>query len=462
MFSQNHSSSHVEEPLDHDIQSLSLDSLSLKASKPPEPKSDMGSGCKIDLSPESTSTKEPSAAPVPINPCLDTPGRSHAPQKDELTSKDAYFTSDYMSGGTILSDASKSPHRVEADQDKQELEFDEQDELHVHNTHSQHAAGYHVGSQVQGTGQQAINNYIAPHGHVKITSVEMQPLLHSPGVQPPLYATTAAYMAPGNSFYNNFSASGLYTPQYSGYAMGSSYLPPYLAGYPPHTGFPFHFNANSGQSFSGQSAGIPTGESISKGSVMQNLNRFYGQHGLSMHPTFPDPLSLQYFQQAVQDPYGVPVQYSQLPSPGAISNQVDSFALRNDPTTAPYTGDQKFQLPPSGNVGIPSARKMGLPSSSYLSSPTGLGFVPQFPASPLGSPVLPESPVGGANPFGRRYDTGFSQNLAKNVGGYARWQGQRGADINDHRKNSFLDELKASSTRRIDLSDIVGRIVEFR
>ncbi|KAI3455743.1 hypothetical protein Pfo_012406 [Paulownia fortunei] len=441
VFSQNRSSSHVEEPFNHDAQSLSLDSLSVKASKSPEPKSGVGYGCKIDISPGSTAAKD------------DTPGRSLPPQKDEVTSKDAFFTSDFVSGGPIGSDASKRLHKVEDDQDKQELGFDEQNEHHLQSIYSQHAAGYHVpGSQVQGTGQRA---------HVKITSVEMHPLLHAPGVPPPLYATTSAYMAPGNSFYANYSASGLY-PQYCGYAMGSSFLPPYMAGYPPHTGFPLHFNTNSGQSFSGQSAGIPTGESVSKGSIMQNLDRFYGQHGLTMHPTFPDPLSLQYFQQTLQDPYGVPVQYSHLPSPGMISNQVDSFALRNDPTTAAYTGDQKFQLPPSGSVSIPSARKMGVPSSSYLCSPTGLGFVSQFPASPLGSPVLPESPVGSASSLGRRYDIGFSQSSARNVGGYARWQGQRGIDgINDHRKHSFLEELKASSARRIDLSDIVGRIIEF-
>ncbi|KAH6773279.1 hypothetical protein C2S52_003853 [Perilla frutescens var. hirtella] len=407
VFSQNHSSGHVEEPFNHDVQNLTLDSLSIESSKPPEPKS----------------------------------GGSTAQPKDELTCKDAYFTSDFVSGHKTDSDASKSVLRVESDKDKQGVEFDDQDELHVQTTHSQHAAGYNVpGSQLQGTSSQSFNNYTAPQGHVKVTSVEMQPLLHSPGAHPPLYATTAAYMAPANSFYTNFSTSGLYSPQYSGYAMGSSYLPPYLPGYPPHTSFPFHFNANSGQGFGGQSAGVPTGENISKGSVMQNMNRFYGQHGLTIQPTFPDPLSMQYFQGAVQDPYGVSLQYNQLHSPG----------------------DQKFQLPPSGSVGIPSPRKMGIPSSSYLSSPTSLGFVPQFRSSPHGSPVLPDSPVGGPNSMGKRYDVGFSQNSAKNVGGYPRWQGQRGADgINDHRKHSFLEELKASSARRIDLSDIVGRIVEF-
>ncbi|KAL0354367.1 UNVERIFIED_CONTAM: Pumilio5 [Sesamum radiatum] len=422
VFSQSRPSSHVDDPSDHDLQSLSLDSLSHKASKSPEPKSGLGSGCKIEISTGSTAIIDLSTASVP------------------------------------------KPSQSGDDQDKQELGFDEQNELHLQNTYSQGPAGYHVPkSQIQETGQRANTNRMekVPHGHVKITSVEMQQLPHVPGVPPPLYANTTAYMPPGNSFYANFGASGLYSPQYSGYSIGSSFLPPYLAGYPPHTGFPLHFNANSGQSFSVQSAGIPTGESISKGSVMQSLNRFYGHHGLTPHPTFSDPLSMQYFQQTVQDPYGVALQYSNLPSPGMISSQVDSFALRNNPTTAAYTGDQKFQLPPSGSVSIPSPRKIGVPGCSYLSSPTGLGFVPQFSASPLGSPILPESPVVGSTSLGKRYDIGYSQSSARNVGGYAGWQGQRGAESIDHRKHSFLEELKASSARRIDLSDIVGRIVEF-
>lgn len=137
--------------------------------------------------------------------------------------------------------------------------------------------------------------------------------------------------------------------------------------------------------------------------------------------------------------------------------------MRNGPTKLAYTGSQKFQFPPSGSVDIPSARRIRVPSTGYLSSPTGSGFVPQFLSSPLGSSVLPDSPVGSASSLGRQYDFGISQSTARNVGGYARFQGQKGLDtVNDYRKHSFLEELKASSASRIDLSDIVGRIVEFR
>ncbi|GFP79211.1 pumilio homolog 5 [Phtheirospermum japonicum] len=338
VFSQNRSSSHVEEPFHHDMQSLSLDDVSLE--------------------------------PTDAN---DHP--SDDPRKDNnLTSNDAYY-------------------------DDQEKQFDEENEIqHLQNTYSQHAAaaGYHFPiSQLQPNNNNNNSNPILPHG-----------------VPPPVYPTTAAaYISPpGNSIYANFSSSGLYPPQYGGgYTMGSSFIPSYLAGYqPPQTGFPMTFNSNSGQ----------------KGPVVQtlNMNRFYGQQGLTaMNPSFPDPVALQYFHQTVQNPYGVPFQYGHLPSsPGAISNQLDYFSLRNDASTHAY---------PS------RSREIGVPSNSYLSSPTGLGFVPQFPVSPVSSPR----------------NVGFSRSSPRNVGSFG----------NEQRKPSFLEELKASSGRRIDLSDILGRIVEF-
>ncbi|GER28323.1 pumilio domain-containing protein, partial [Striga asiatica] len=365
VFSQNQSStSHVEEPLHIDIQSLSLDSQPDKSSK------------QLEL--------ESSIDPVHAYDHLKNQRRSLSPQKDKSNSNVAYFVAnDYH--------------------EKNDLGFDELNEVRVEQTHS---------------------------------SVEMQPLLPSPGALPPIYATTAAYMAPANSIYANFSSSGLY-PQYSGYAMGSSFIPPYLAGYSPHTGFPMLFNANSGQSFSSQIASVPNSENIPKGSPVQSLNRFYNQHGLTVHPNFP------YFQQAVQDPYGFPMQYSNVPSPSSvISNQVDSFALRDSSSTpTAYSTDQNLQLSPS--------RKMG--------------FVPQFQTSPLGSPVFPESPVGGGSFGKRRYDFGFSQSSPRNSGGYySKWRGgQMGSDgIHENRKHSFLEELKTNYGRRIELSDVIGRIVD--
>ncbi|RVX03745.1 Pumilio-like 5 [Vitis vinifera] len=87
----------------------------------------------------------------------------------------------------------------------------------------------------------------------------------------------------------------------------------------------------------------------------------------------------------------------------------------------------------------------------------------QFPASPLSSPILPGSPVGGTNHPGRRNEMRFPQGPIRNVGVYSGWQGQRGADnFEDPKKHSFLEELKSNNARKFELSDIAGRTVEFR
>ncbi|KAM3394775.1 pumilio 5 isoform X1 [Capsicum galapagoense] len=84
------------------------------------------------------------------------------------------------------------------------------------------------------------------------------------------------------------------------------------------------------------------------------------------------------------------------------------------------------------------------------------GKVKSLHASPLGSPVLPGSPVGRRNEMKHAPDSG------KNNGLYSGWPAARGSgSLNDSKRHSFPEELKQSSARRIDLSDIAGRVAEF-
>ena len=49
------------------------------------------------------------------------------------------------------------------------------------------------------------------------------------------------------------------------------------------------------------------------------------------------------------------------------------------------------------------------------------------------------------------------------AGVYVGWQGQRAGDIPGELKcSSLLEELKNSKTRRFELGDIAGHVVEFR
>lgn len=298
----------------------------------------------------------------------------------------------------------QKPAMVESTKEDTSSSF--QNETVPHHLHSQRNIPHQVtGLQVQ----------IPSHG---LDQGQFHPHLPEPSglAPPPLYAAAAAYMAPGSPFYANLNSSGLYFPQYSmsGYAsMGSPIFPPH---YSSHNNIlPLQFDAISGQNLSSQTRDIP----------------HLGNNGLMMHPSLPDhfgPLQMQYFQQH-------PVE--------------DAFS---DPSVASYFGDQTF-LPQN-------QRKIGVPNNGHYGSPTTVGYVPQFPLSPLDSPVLPGSPIGGAYPFGRRSGIRFSQASSKNVGVYPAWQVERD-NFMEPKRPSLLDELKANSGRKIDISDIAGRIVEF-
>ncbi|CAA2966601.1 pumilio homolog 5 [Olea europaea subsp. europaea] len=440
VYNHSHSSTRVmtEEVADHDVETLPFENLSFNASKLPESKSAPDFRGEVAIASDSTASKDPSANSIPK---LDALGSSPSAYEDGVTGNSI------GSGNVFI--------KVEQSRNKPEEVFYEKNVQKQPNTYLQQHNGSSRGANNMQTDMEKVSL-----GHVQFSSSEI-PLLHTPGSPSSMYATATASMGPGNTFYPNLNPSGLYAPQYSAYALGSAFLPPFVAGYPTHSGLPMHFNASSGQSYGSQNAVVLTGESIPKGSNTQNIDKFYG-HGLMMRPSFPNHLPMQYFQHPLGDAYGAPGQFGHLPSLGMIRGQADSFALPKDPTIASYISDQNFLSKQNASLSFPSPRNMGVAGSSYFGSPTGLGFMPQFPASPVGSPVLPGSPLGGANFSGRKNDNGFSQGSVRNSGGYAGWIGQKRSDsFSSPRKHSFLVELKTGSARRIDLSEIKGCIVEF-
>ncbi|KAL7162901.1 hypothetical protein ACSBR2_043217 [Camellia fascicularis] len=463
VYNQSRSSSHVttEEPVDHDVQAISLDNLSLNVSKFSDSKS--GSvNVYADVNTEAandhglTSNDEPSITSLPKKSYPATIEGSPPHQSVELINKDAGSGEKVCVSGPTRSDTFCLQEQKCHGNNMQQQPF------------SRRGASY----QVHGAQGQVISQGVnlshsgmekVSHGHPKFSSAEVQPVLQPPGLTPPLYATAAAYMSSGNPFYPGLHPSGLYPPQYSvgGYVMSSAFLPPFIAGYPSDTGIPMQFDAASGQSFNSRTPGVSTGEGIPHTGDLQHINKFYGQHGLLLQPPFLDPLQMQYFQHPAEDAYGASGQYGWLASMGVPGDQVGSFASQKEATVAAYRGDQTFHPSATGSLNILSPRKGGITSSSYYGSPPSMGVMTQFPVSPLGSPLLPASPVAGANHPGNRNELRFSQGSSRNVGVYSGWQGQRGGDtFNDTKKHSFLEELKSSSGRKIDLPDIAGRIVE--
>ncbi|KAK9269332.1 hypothetical protein L1049_001103 [Liquidambar formosana] len=296
-------------------------------------------------------------------------------------------------------------------------------------------------------------------------SAEVQPVLQSSGFTPPLYATPAAYMTPGNSFYPNLQPPGLYSPQYGlgGYALNTTVLPSYVAGYPPHGAIPFAYDGSAGPSFNTRTSGVSAGGNIAHGVEMQHLNKSYGQLGFGLQPSFADPLHMQYFQQPFWNAYTDSGQLDPLASRGGVvGSHMSTLDSRKGSDGAACSDDQKLPYQRAGGLSNLNPRRGGIMSNNYFGSPTNMGILMQFPTSPLASPVFPGSPVSGTSLPGARSELRFPPDSGRNAGIYSGWQGQRGfQSFDDPKAYSFLEELKSGKVRRFELSDISGHIVEF-
>ncbi|KAK4839214.1 hypothetical protein QYF36_020125 [Acer negundo] len=467
VYNQSHSSTHAtsEEPIEHDVLAVSLDVSSVNISEVPESTDVCVDASTVDGNDVALiSNNDPLATSLSSLPCPDETQISPTRQLDDTSTKKGGLEDDSSVSDVPQSDVSKIDSRMRKKQEEQQYHGRI---MLQHHPSAQQSTSY----QVQGVQAQAVSLGMIhtnsgmeklTHGQMKLSSFEVQPSLHSPGLTPPLYATAAAYMPSGNPYYPNFQSSGVYAPQYNmnGYALNSALFPPFMAGYPSHGPIPVPFDATSGQSFNIRTTGVSTGESIQHLSDSQH-HKFYGQHGLMLQPSFVDPLHMQYFQHPFGDAYSASVQHSRLASSGVTGALVDP-SMQKEPTVAAYMVDQKLQSPANGGLGISNQRKGGMAVGSYYGGPPGMGVMAQFPASPIPSPVLPSSPVGGTSHLGRRSEIRLSQGSNRNAGIYSGWQGQRGVSIyDDSKRPSFLEELKSSNAQKFELNDIAGRIVEF-
>ncbi|KAF8103972.1 hypothetical protein N665_0182s0078 [Sinapis alba] len=276
----------------------------------------------------------------------------------------------------------------------------------------------------------------------KIATGEVHSTFQSPHglTSPPMYASTAAYMTSLSPFYNhNFQSSGMYLPQYnySGYPPASGVVPQYMSGYPSHE------------------ATVPMPYDISSPSSGYNNSFSRGSFSPTGQNTpFMDPFQLQYYQQTQADPYSPSFQTS-----------TDSFGQKDQQAAGFMANQEPHSNPLSPGFGLQSPRHVG----NYFAVPPGVRVMQQqYPGSPLASPVMPSSPVGGMmSHFGRRSETRYhQQGPSRNTGIYpGGWQGNRGGAsssvVDDFKRHSFLDELKSPNARKMELSDITGRVIEF-
>lgn len=189
---------------------------------------------------------------------------------------------------------------------------------------------------------------------------------------------------------------------------------------------------------------------------LQNLTRVGNQTaGNALQMPIVDPLYLQYLR-----------------SNGYAAAQL---AALNDPTMdREYLGNSYMDLfqkvymesllsSQKSQYGVPYIGKSGSLNHNYFGNPTfGLGM--SYTGSPLGGPLLPNSPIGSGVPVrhserNMRFSSGM-RNLSGGLMGS--WHSEAGGNLDESFPSSLLDEFKSNKTKCFELSEIVGHVVEFR
>ncbi|KAK4391953.1 Pumilio2 [Sesamum angolense] len=237
---------------------------------------------------------------------------------------------------------------------------------------------------------------------LSVSRAEVQPILQSSGFTPPLYASESAFMTSPSPFYPYLQPPGFFAPQYSmdGYAYNSAYLPSYLPGLPSQ-------GAGAG-AMAFDSASFPISGVSDGGNLhaynMQNLQKFCGQVGVPVQPSFSDLLHMQFFRPAVQDLYGTCGHFGhQIRGDGAVLNQVNSQASQKGANLVALSNDHKLQHSAAAGCNTYDLQRGNISSHYSFGSPTNVGHSVQFPpasaanrivqAKPVGEPILPEGDI---------------------------------------------------------------------
>ena len=385
------------------------------------------------------------------------------PSEDQTCSKDAGLKDNVSTNEFMHTEKQKSrAYKAEARRCKQEEQYYVRNKLNQSFTNG---CAYQIpgaGAQVLPQGMNNSQSYFGKlaHSHAQF-SLGIQPSMSSPGLTGSLYASPAAFMTPGDPFYPNFQPSGLFAPQHSadGYAVSSSIFPPYMAGYSSQGTLSLPFEIAYGPNLNGQATTVSSGDRVPYAGDFQNQTKYYGQHGLTLQPSYVDP-RMQYYPHSFYDTYPTALQQNQLPSRKLTGEQFNSLASQQTSDANACLDGKKFQPPINGGLPNPSVGNMGIPGGSYFGNSSSMDVMMQFPALSLGSPILPSSPMGGSNPLGGQNEMKIPLVSRENVRFSSGRRGFR--SFGDPKKQSVIEELKSIDSEKFELSDIAGRIVEFR
>jgi pumilio RNA-binding family len=116
-----------------------------------------------------------------------------------------------------------------------------------------------------------------------------------------------------------------------------------------------------------------------------------------------------------------------------------------------------LQLSRAGHYGAQPGSKSSSYAPPYYGAP-GIGFMMPYGSSSISSPLLPGSPLVG-NAFSlRQADPRIPIGAGKN-NIYMGTSSESGEEL---KGSTLLEELKNNKTRKFELADIAGHVIEFR
>ncbi|KAL6858972.1 hypothetical protein ACP4OV_017974 [Aristida adscensionis] len=292
------------------------------------------------------------------------------------------------------------------------------------------------------------------HTHLKLPAGDMQQFL-LPSVPTPFYTPNSF----GNPYYQNMHPTNVLPTSFGtgAYALGGSVLPPSMTNYTPQGSLATPLDSPMTPSFSGRPTCFPSAGNLTVGTEFIQSYRMYGQFGVGVQPPVPDPSFINFFQHPSLLQYAGGNQYNTMGPRVTVGNPAESFDPQKIMHPAAYPSDQRLQNPRTGFSNSPTPRRGGtVPNYQGVSPYVGLPMT--YPTNPVfQGQTLPD-----LFPPGRRNDAIRFQSPSRNMTATSGIQGQREREKSDEPKAcSFLEELKFNRSRRVELSDITGRIVEY-
>ncbi|KAH7548125.1 hypothetical protein JRO89_XS14G0071000 [Xanthoceras sorbifolium] len=256
-----------------------------------------------------------------------------------------------------------------------------------------------------------------------------------------------------NSAFSNFSLNGYAlnpsSPPMMGSPLGSGSLPPLFEN-------AVAASAMGGNGLDSRALGGNLGlgqNMMAAAAELQNFSRL-GNHtsGNALQVPLMDPLYLQYLR---SNEYAA-AQVAALSDPTMDmgNSYMDLLGLQKA-----YLGS--LLSPQKSQYGVPYLGKSSSLNNNFYGNPAvGLGM--SYPGSPLGGPLLSNSPVGSGSPV-RHGDRNmrFSSAMRNLSGGVMGPWSEAGGSFDESFASSLLDEFKSNKTKCFELSEIAGHVVEF-